>query len=532
MNLRQSAKRRIRRFGASLPTPVKATIRRSLKRFSPGLAARLAPAQRPAQPAAFPVPSGALIDQAPGPGCDRYIPISAAGTTYTPVEASTFLQMEAAHLRNLHFRTRSKQATGDAATADAHGASALVDDYLQQQEEGHRAAPEDRVRHLVLVSDYPHASTEYGDGLVHRRIKHYQAAGTEVHVAVVGPNVERERFTYDGVRVITGQGAEARQLLQRVRYRSVSTHSLVPHLWDQIKESLEHHELYCFVYGAETHRWIRRLYDYRNQQAIGTAIAETLQRQSMWREVLSRPLGPCRFIFVSAWLRQVAQEDMEVTFPGARSETVHHMIDDRLFRYVPKDPEQRFRILWAGAATSLRSGTDLAVRVMAALRDTEFWDQLQFTIVGDGQQFGAFKSAFADDENVTIQQGSISPDDAAQLHRDHGIFLVPTRLESQGVFRDEAMASGLVPVTNRVAAVGEFVDDSCAVLCEPEDVDGMVAGILRLLENPEMFTVMSQATSERALRQSGPQATIQREMELLGLTAVSESMDTAGRTSR
>lgn len=35
-------------------------------------------------------------------------------------------------------------------------------------------------------------------------------------------------------------------------------------------------------------------------------------------------------------------------------------------------------------------------------------------------------------------------------------FWFPTRMDTQGVSRDEAMCSGLVPITNKVAAVPEF----------------------------------------------------------------------------
>ena len=50
------------------------------------------------------------------------------------------------------------------------------------------------------------------------------------------------------------------------------------------------------------------------------------------------------------------------------------------------------------------------------------------------------------------------------MHKKNGIFMVPTRLDSQGVSRDEAMSSGLVPITNNVAAIPEFVDDTCGML--------------------------------------------------------------------
>src|SRR5690606_878219 len=91
--------------------------------------------------------------------------------------------------------------------------------------------------------------------------------------------------------------------------------------------------------------------------------------------------------------------------------------------------------------------------------------------------------------------------------------LVPTRGDTQGVARDEAMASGLVPVTNSVGAVPEFVDDGCAVLAPPEDAEAMAAGIVSLLADPMKFKRMSAAAAARARTQSGIDDVIAREIE-------------------
>lgn len=36
--------------------------------------------------------------------------------------------------------------------------------------------------------------------------------------------------------------------------------------------------------------------------------------------------------------------------------------------------------------------------------------------------------------------------------------LIPTRADTQGVSEDEGMSCGVVPITNNIAAVPEFVD--------------------------------------------------------------------------
>ncbi|MBN2233786.1 MAG: glycosyltransferase, partial [Opitutales bacterium] len=89
----------------------------------------------------------------------------------------------------------------------------------------------------------------------------------------------------------------------------------------------------------------------------------------------------------------------------------------------------------------------------------------------------------------------------------------PTRWDSHGVSRDEAMASGLVPVTNRVAAIPEFVDDACGILADPEDAAGLAAGIARLYSDPSAFEALSLAAHQRVMSRSSD-GIGSREMEL------------------
>lgn len=460
----------------------------------------------------------------------RMIPLGMAGTTYTQQEISTFLQMESALLRTRLFELTadapaSEHVLGGSASPvsaadadDSAAASAAGRRYLELHAQGTGdATSAGGPRHLVLVSVYPREGAEYGNGFVHRRVQYYRQAGAEVHVAVIAPGAAAEVYTYDGVHVVQDEGVAARHLLRSVDYTSVSVHSLSPYMWDQIEQDITGQHLYCFMHGFESRRWIRTLHNYRDAAAVQEAVADTLQRQRMWRRVVEHPTGAAGFLFVSEWWRSAAQEDMELVFPGARSHVVHNLVEPSVFEYVSKDPEQRFSILWVRSANSLNYGSDLAVRVLEKLRASRHWSRLTVRIVGDGRHFGAFEEAFGDDPRVTVERRFLSQEGIAALHREHGIFLVPTRLDSQGVSRDEAMSSGMVPVTNSVAAVSEFVDETCAVVAEPEDVDGMVRGIIGLLQDPDRFLAMSAAAARQAQRVSGPSATVLREMEIMGL---------------
>ena len=80
------------------------------------------------------------------------------------------------------------------------------------------------------------------------------------------------------------------------------------------------------------------------------------------------------------------------------------------------------------------------------------------------------------------------------------------------------MSSGLVPVTNAVAAIPEFVDETCGILAPSEGAKEMAAGIAMLFESPEQFAMMSKAAAERVRQQSDSKIIINKELALFTST--------------
>ncbi|WP_260857125.1 glycosyltransferase family 4 protein [Micrococcus luteus] len=466
-----------------------------------------------------PPPRSAAPARDTTPGYRGYLHLADVGDTYTSQEAATLLQLENAVLKRRLFAEPAPPLTPTGhEEEDLAAAPRRVADHFARADAAAQLG-DDAPRHLVVVGVYPTLENPYGNGFVHRRVKYFQAAGVRVDVAVIDRSAEPRSYEYDGVHVLVGRGAEAAELLRTRHYESVAAHFLVRSLWEPIQDALAGHRFFAFMHGFESRRWIRTMRNHRTQGQVDDAIVDTLERQRFWREVLDHPHGPERFVFVSRWWRRAAQEDMELVFPAQRTAIVHNVIDTDLFCFVPKDPEQRFRVLWVRSAANLNYGADLAVRALERLRDTPLWDRMQVTVIGDGKHFGLFEEAFADDANVTVERRFAVQEEIAALHREHGVFLVPTRLDSQGVSRDEAMASGLVPVTNDAGAVREFVDEDCAMIADAEDVAGLADGLRRLMEDPDLFLRMSRAAAARVRAQTSPEHTVDQEMALMGLAA-------------
>ena len=82
------------------------------------------------------------------------------------------------------------------------------------------------------------------------------------------------------------------------------------------------------------------------------------------------------------------------------------------------------------------------------------------------------------------------------------------------------MACGLVPITNGVSAVPEFVEEENCIIAGSEVFLGMAEGIARLVESPNLFLSMSEAASQRVTKDRDIESVISQEILLIQRTAV------------
>ena len=206
------------------------------------------------------------------------------------------------------------------------------------------------------------------------------------------------------------------------------------------------------------------------------------------------------------------REDLGPLLDDARTAVLHNPIDTDLFAYRPKRAADRFAILSIRPYDSRTYGNDLAVAAILALREKPWFPALRVTLVGDGPLFEETLAPLAGVEGIAVHRRFLTQSEIAQAHAAHGQFLVPTRLDTQGVSRDEAMASGLVPVTNAVHAVPEFVGADCAGLATADDVGGLAQAMADMVEDPALFLARSQAAARRVRAQSGHERVIPLEL--------------------
>ncbi|QJW83852.1 glycosyltransferase family 4 protein [Ramlibacter terrae] len=371
-----------------------------------------------------------------------------------------------------------------------------------------------RSRHLVLTNHYPSYDDLYRNGFVHTRVAAYAARGTRVDVFRLRRDAGLSYHEFHDADVITGSQEALHKLLAGGDYRSVLVHFLDEAMWEVLKHHIDRVKVIVWVHGAEFQPRHRREFNFEGEDQLRSARLQSEERMRFWQGLLREMPANLQLVFVSNYFAGEVMEDPGFRLPEGKYHVIHNPIDTRLFAYHPKSPEHRKKVLSIRTYASRKYANDLTVDAILALKAVPWFKQVEFRPVGDGKLFDEVLAPVRGLENVVIERRFLTQPEIAQLQRDYGIFLTPTRWDSQGVSRDEAMASGLVPVTNAVSGVPEFVDATCAITAPAEDAAGLAEGIAQLVDDPERFLAMSRAAGERVRAQSDSDAMVARELGL------------------
>jgi glycosyltransferase involved in cell wall biosynthesis/spore maturation protein CgeB len=367
---------------------------------------------------------------------------------------------------------------------------------------------------LVVTNGYPSTEALYRNGFVHRRVLDYRRAGVDVDVFV---HKLRERISYhefEGTDVVSGRIDVLHRMLASNAYDTVLVHFLDEEMWRELQPRLSTTHVYLWIHGAEVQPWHRRAFNYTTPEELESAKTSSAARVDLWKHVLSEPSPNLHTITVSRTLANEIEEDYGLKLAAPRHSVIHNVIDTELFRYEPKPAAQRTKILSIRPFAARTYANDLTVAAILELAKRPWFSELDFHIIGDGVLFDDTVAPLQGLRNVVVERRFVRQDEIAALHRRHGVFLCPTRMDSQGVSRDEAMSSGLVPVTTRIAAVPEFVDDDCGFLAAPESAGELAAAIDTLYGDPARFQRMSAAAAERVRRDRSAAQTSLREVAL------------------
>lgn len=369
---------------------------------------------------------------------------------------------------------------------------------------------------LILTNQYPSYGNLYRNMFVHKRMMAYKEDKHVFDVMRMNIYAKEEFSEFEGINIIEGQSEVLANILANGMIDTVCVHFLDRQMWEVLKKFGHKIRILVWVHGAEIQPWWRRKYNYNTGDELEKAKKESEIRMQFWKEVFSKIEDiNIHFIFVSQYFANEIFEDNKIQLPSEKYSIVHNCIDTKMFLYKEKDVEQRKKLLSIRPYANNKYANDLTVKCILELSSKDYFADLEFLLVGSGEHFEEILKPLKKLNNVTLRKTFLRQDEIAKLHKEYGIFITPTRMDAQGVSRDEAMASGLVPVTNAVAAIPEFVDETCGILAAGEDYHAMAEGIERLYKDPEYFSQLSKNAAERVRKQSSKELTIGKELELI-----------------
>lgn len=372
---------------------------------------------------------------------------------------------------------------------------------------------------LVLAKQYPSYNDLYKYGFLHTRVKAYKESGYLVDTFKISNTERYSCREFEGIDVVTASNAVLEETLKSGQYQHILVHFMDRNMWSVLEKFVDKIKIAIWIHGAEIQMWQRRFYNFKNKGEAEIQRQKELseERKKLWRHIFGLNHQNLHFVFVSEHFKSESLGDIGVELSKDRYSIIHNPIDTELFAYMPKTKDLRRKIISIRPFNTKGGGkyaNDISVKTILELSKRQFFRELEFLIVGDGDFFDEILQPLKGFDNVRLERKFLQQREIAKLHQEFGVLLIPTRMDAQGVSRDEGMSCGLVPVTNNIAAIPEFVDRDCGILAEPEDFKGLADAIEFLYKNPDEFLRLSKNAADRVRKQSAESLIIQQEIEL------------------
>ena len=152
-----------------------------------------------------------------------------------------------------------------------------------------------------------------------------------------------------------------------------------------------------------------------------------------WIPLLQNLPAKMRLIFVSEYFAKEVMEDTGVELTEEQHSIIHNPIDTNLFNFIDKKPSQRMKVLSIRPYASAKYANDLTVNSILELSKSKEFKEMEFLMVGAGKLFESTLEPLREFDNVKIHEGFLTHSEILELHKQYGIFMTPTRMDSQGV---------------------------------------------------------------------------------------------------
>jgi L-malate glycosyltransferase len=358
---------------------------------------------------------------------------------------------------------------------------------------------------LILTNQYPNQNDPYRNGFVHQRAINYILLNHSVEVLLLSKH--KVNYEYQGIKVIQGSKEELSIRINDSPDAHIAIHFINKHIIKLLYFAKPINKITIFFHGVEALHWKRRLFE------IGRGFTKYVIAISIHMFILKRFLGNynnIQFIFVSNWMKDVAEKDLNFKFKNYR--IIPNVINTEFFKpNIDKTSKEKQTILLIRHFGSRKYANDISVRALFKLLKTDKYKNTKVIIYGRGKYFKRLTKKLTKFNSVEINNTFLTHEEIQVLHSKSGIFLCPTRQDSQGVSMCEAMSSGLVPITSDNTGIKEYVSLKSGYLTDntPETI---LESIIKLINNEKMFDEMSQSSRNEIVLKCSVKKTVEQEL--------------------
>jgi glycosyltransferase involved in cell wall biosynthesis len=365
---------------------------------------------------------------------------------------------------------------------------------------------------LILDENYPHLDNLMGDVFVHVRAKEYVK---KHHVKVFSFFHTPKVLIYEGIEIeMFNDMHKLVTSVKNFKPDKILIHFHQSWMLEQIIKICPV-PIIIWVHGYEALGWYRRLFNYSwYSPVLLNYIKKNTYQQFQFRKLINfaNLTGRVQFVFVSDWMRRTTERD---TMSKIKQKTIiANPIDTNLFSFKEKDQELRKKILLLRSFSSNKYANDISVQAIQLLSSKPFFNELQFTIIGQGQLFKKITTPLSRFKNVELQERAVRQIMIPELHAQNGVFLCPTRQDAQGVSMCEAMSSGLVPITSNNTAIPEFVTNGESGFVTT-NAKGVAYAIELMYHDTQLFQRLSIEASRSIERLCSLQTIVTKELKLI-----------------
>jgi hypothetical protein len=237
--------------------------------------------------------------------------------------------------------------------------------------------------YFLLSRLYPQYDQLYKYTFVHQRLLEYRKRSFLPDVYRLRLGRPASEHVFEDILCHTLPAEEMAARLDGGGYRVILVHGLNEAIWRTVEPRHAGRPMYVWIHGTEILDFRRRAYAYPTPEAQAVADSQL----NFWRRLLDPPLPNLKLVFVSRDAARQAMRDLQLEIPEDNYAVIHNPIDVGTFRYEPKPASQRKMILSIRPFKAVTYGNDMIVKTILELSRDDDFEELSFTIVGDGPLF-------------------------------------------------------------------------------------------------------------------------------------------------